>query len=252
MKRVFITFILFLLFAGHVISGETEKENTIIPLIGSKAPSFTANSTQGEFSFPIDFGKNWKILFSHPQDFTPVCTTELLELAFLTPEFKKLGVEIAVISVDNLERHNSWIKFLEDVEYKDREKQKVTFPIIEDVQGLVAKKYGMVHLPASSNRDVRGVYIIDPENVVRSIVFYPMEIGRNMNEIVRMVQALQIHDKSMVYTPANWQVGDDVIVPHRPFPLVELEANPERIKREFYSIKNQIWFKRSTKEEVNK
>ncbi len=249
MKRIVLTFT-FVLFIS-VLANSKENEN-VIPLIGSIAPSFTANSTQGKINFPEDFGKKWKILFCHPGDFTPVCTTELLEMAYLSPEFKKLGVKIAAVSIDKLETHQNWVLWLEDAEYKNRGKLKITFPLIEDQNGLVAKKYGMVHLPESSSRDVRGVYIIDPNNIIRSVIFYPMEIGRNMDEIIRSPQALQIHDELRVYTPVNWQAGDDVIVPFRPFPLAELELNPDKINREYYSIKNHVWFKRSKSQVVEK
>ncbi len=249
MKRVVLTFIAFLFITGLAVSKENEYS---IPLIGSECPSFTANSTHGKINFPQDYGKSWKILFSHPQDFTPVCTTELLEMAYLSPVFKKLDVEVVAIStVDNVEQHKKWVEFLEEVDYKERGSQKVTFPIVEDVKGLISKKFGMFHPPASSNRDVRGVYIIDPDNIVRSINFYPMEIGRNMKEIVRIVQALQQTDEYSVYTPANWEEGDDIIIPYRPFPLLELETNPERIKRDYYSLKGHIWFKRVNQLEAN-
>lgn len=250
MKRIVLTFVVFLFITGLAVSKENEFS---IPLIGSKCPSFKANSTHGEITFPKDYGKSWKILFSHPQDFTPVCTTELLEMAYLSPVFENLGVQIVAIStVDSVDRHEKWVEFLEELDYKERGQQKVSFPIVEDVNGFISKKFGMVHSPASSNRDVRGVYIIDPDNVVRSVNFYPQEIGRDTEEIVRMVQALQTYDMEHYYTPANWNPGDDVIVPYRPFPLAELETNPEKIYREYYSLKEQIWFKKMNKDLVNK
>jgi len=242
MKNLLLTTVACLLIAGLVKSEEVK-----IPLIGSKAPSFEAKTTHGQMTFPRDFGKSWKILFSHPLDFTPVCTTELLELAHLSSEFKKLNVKIAVLSVDDLERHNKWVEFLESLDYKNRGTVKIDFPLIEDTNGAVSAKYGMVHPPASSSRDVRGVYIIDPNNIVRSVNFYPMEIGRNMEEYVRTVQALQTYDENKFYTPANWEQGDDVIVPYRPFTLSELETNPEKIAKDYYSLENQIWFKKMHK-----
>ena len=217
-----------------------------IPLIGSKAPSFTAMSTQGKINFPDDYGKSWKILFSHPQDFTPVCSSELLELANMENEFDKLGTRIAVISTDNLEQHNLWIKYLEGIDYKNRGPQKIYFPIIEDSKGKVAKEYGMIHDKVSSNRDVRGVFIIDPDNVIRSVNFYPMEVGRNMNEIERILVALQKTEKEHVLTPANWKEGDDVMVPYYPYTKKQLAENP-KLADDYYTMGNRVWFKKAQK-----
>lgn len=220
-------------------------EGNKIPLIGSKAPEFSANSTNGSLTFPNDFGKSWKILFSHPADFTPVCSTELLELAYMQPEFEKLGVKVAVISTDNVEMHILWKKYLEDVNYKDRGPQSIKFPLFEDQDGNSSRKYGMLHEPISTNRDIRGVFIIDSENIVRSINFYPTQIGRNIAEIVRIVEALQTAEKSNVLTPANWNAGEDVMVPHYPYTQQELTDNPNLLN-EYYSVGNRIWFKKSS------
>ncbi|WP_347839789.1 redoxin domain-containing protein [uncultured Draconibacterium sp.] len=214
-----------------------------IPLIGSKAPKFSANSTNGKITFPNDFGKNWKILFSHPADFTPVCSSELLELAYLQPEFKKLGVEVAVISTDNVDLHKMWQAHLEELNYKNRGQLEIHYPIFEDPDGKASRLYGMLHEPVSTNRDIRGVFIIDDKNVVRSVNFYPVEVGRNMGEYVRMVEALQLSDAEQVFTPANWNEGDDVIVPHFPYTREELAANPE-LEEQYYSVGDRIWFKR--------
>jgi len=212
-----------------------------IPLIGSEAPSFKAMSTQGTLNFPKDFGNNWKILFSHPADFTPVCSTELLEMASLQPEFKKLGVKVAVISTDNVETHKLWVKYLEEVNYKNRGHVDIQFPLIEDPGATVSTKYGMLHQPTSTVRDVRGVYIIDENNIVRAINFYPVEVGRNMNEIIRTIEALQTTQESLVYTPANWEKGDDVIIPYSP--LKKGEVAMDVSKEGYYQVGNRIWFK---------
>jgi peroxiredoxin (alkyl hydroperoxide reductase subunit C) len=216
-----------------------------IPLIGSKAPSFKEVSTQGEITFPDDFGKSWKILFSHPQDFTPVCSTELLEMATLQDEFNSLGVKLAVISTDNLDQHNLWVSHLEEIKYKGNN-QKINFPLFADTNKKVSRTYGMLHEPVSTVRDVRGVFIIDPENVVRSVNFYPMQVGRNMDELVRLVQALQTVDQAKVLTPVNWNPGDDVLVPYYPYTKEQLTANPE-LKDEYYSMGNRMWFKKAEK-----
>ncbi len=213
-----------------------------IPLIGSEAPSFKAMSTQGNFVFPKDFGTNWKVLCSHPADFTPVCSTELLEMAALQPEFKKLGVKLAVISTDDVETHKLWVKYLEEVDYKDRGHLDIQFPLLEDPDASASTQYGMLHQPTSTNRDIRGVFIIDDKNIVRAINFYPVEVGRNMHEILRMVEALQTTDESFVYTPANWEKGDDVIIPYSP--LTQEEARMEVEKDGYYQVGNRIWFKK--------
>jgi peroxiredoxin (alkyl hydroperoxide reductase subunit C) len=217
-----------------------------IPLIGSKAPSFTLNSTNGEITFPDDFGKSWKILFSHPQDFTPVCTTELLDLARMQNEFKNLNIKIAVISTDNVERHNEWKASLEETNYQGKTTPKIEFPILADTKARISNTYGMVHPLVSSDKDIRGVFIIGPDNTVRAINFYPMQVGRNLNEIVRLVVAMQKVDQEMVYTPANWKNGDDVIVPHFPYTQQQLAENPD-IVNDYYNVGNRVWFKKEKK-----
>ncbi len=241
MKKLFVTFVLSVFLLGTTFSQEVK-----IPLIGSKAPSFTAESTNGELTFPENFGKSWKILFSHPQDFTPVCSTELLELAYSQKDFNKLGVKIAVISTDDVAMHKLWKTALEELDYRGRGPQKIEFPIIDDHSIMASKKYGMLHQPTSTNKDIRGVFIIDPQNIVRSINFYPMSIGRNIDEIKRIVLALQTADKLEVSTPANWTSGDDVIVPHFPYTEKDLANNPE-LKDEYYNVGNRLWFKKVKK-----
>lgn len=238
MKKLILSTVLFILCVGTV-SSQVNK----IPLIGSKAPSFTVESTKGQITFPDDFGKSWKILFSHPQDFTPVCSSELLELAYMQKEFEALGVKIAVISTNDLVLHKMWKAHLEALNYKDRGPQKIEFPLIDDHQFVVSKIYGMLHEPVSTNKDVRGVYIIDPENIVRSINFYPMQVGRNMKEIERIVEALQTSDNESVLTPANWNPGDDVMVGHYPYTDKELADNP-KLKDDYYSVGDRMWFKK--------
>ncbi len=238
MKKVVIIVIFCTMFMG-VVQSQTSQ----IPLIGSKAPSFTAATTNGDLKFPDDFGSSWKILLSHPQDFTPVCTSELLELAYMQNDFARLNVKIAVLSTDELSQHELWKKHLEELDYKGRGAQAIAFPILADYDAKISKEYGMLHEPTSTLKDVRGVFIIDPENTVRSINFYPMQIGRNMDEIIRIVEALQTSDQESVMTPANWNEGDDVIVPYFPFTKEELAAKPE-LKEDYYSVGNRLWFKK--------
>jgi peroxiredoxin 2/4 len=213
MKKRIIFAIVLLLAMGQVWS-QQKTAPPRIPLIGEDAPSFTAESTNGQITFPNDFGAKWKVLFSHPADFTPVCSSEILELAALQPEFDKLGTKIAVMSTDTLYKHVAWKKSLETLKYKGRDPVKINFPLIDDNSWSASKEYGMLHAPVSDRRDVRGVFIIDPKNKVRAIYFYPMEIGRNMDEITRTIIALQTADKQKVLTPANWKPGDDVLIPY--------------------------------------
>jgi peroxiredoxin 2/4 len=241
MKRILLT-----LTATAILLGSAVAEGNKIPLIGSKAPSFTTQSTNGKITFPESFGNDWKILFSHPQDFTPVCTSELLELAYMHENFEKLGAKLAVISTDELKIHHLWKAHIEDLDYKNRGQQKVHFPILEDNKAEASKLYGMLHEPVSTNRDIRGVFIIDANNIIRSVNFYPMEIGRNIDEILRTVIALQTADEAKVLTPANWNEGDDVLIPHFPYTAEQLENNPE-IKNNYYSVSERLWFQRGSK-----
>lgn len=185
-----------------------------IPLLGESAPSFIAESTTGTLDFPADFGSKWKILFSHPADFTPVCTSELMELAKMQQDFKDLNVRLAVISPDDLEMHKMWVNSMEDMIHKENAQVEIKFPLIDDSKLKIGWQYGMLTGSPDSWHAVRGVFIIDPQNKIRSIVFYPPNVGRNMVEIKRTVIALQTADKNTVLTPANWNPGDDVLLPY--------------------------------------
>jgi peroxiredoxin 2/4 len=242
MKKIALAFVSIAFVLGTVFA-----QNNKIPLIGSVAPSFTAETTNGTINFPNDYGKKWKILFSHPQDFTPVCSSEISELAYMQNEFKKLDTQIAIISSDNLTEHKRWKTWLESLDYKGRGPQKIEFPIIDDQSHTASIKYGMIHEPISTNKDIRGVFIIDPNNIVRSINFYPMQVGRNMQEIERILVALQTADREFVCTPANWKNGDDVIVPHYPYTDSEVAANPA-LKDQYYNVGGYMWFKKENKE----
>jgi peroxiredoxin (alkyl hydroperoxide reductase subunit C) len=215
--------------------------NFRIPLIGEDAPSFTSETTTGTINFPFDFGTNWKIIFSHPMDFTPVCSTELIELANLQGEFESLGVKIIIVSTDPLETHKQWKKALEQIDYKEYPRQKINFPIVDDSEMVVAKLYGMIHRESDNNRDVRGVFIIDPDNKIRAEFFYPMEVGRNMNEILRAVIALQTTEMHKIMTPANWINGNDVLVP---FPLKANMSEMHSASGEYYQVSWFMIFKR--------
>jgi peroxiredoxin (alkyl hydroperoxide reductase subunit C) len=204
-------------------SGVKEDRNFRVPLIGEKAPSFTAESTNGTINFPSEFGRKWKILLSHPQDFTPVCTSEILELANLQTEFDNLGVKVVVVSVDPLATHEQWKKAMEGLTYKDREPVKIKFPLVDDNSLVISKEYGMIHTASNTTKAVRGVFIIDPDNIIQAIYFYPMQVGRSTDELIRMITALQTTSASKVMTPANWKAGNDVLIP---FPPKADPANP--------------------------
>lgn len=185
-----------------------------LPLIGDSAPAFTADTTQGPISFPDDYDGKWVILFSHPADFTPVCTTEFLNFAVMAPEFKALNCELIGLSIDSTFSHIAWLRTIQEkIRYRDLGEVKVPFPVIADLSMDVATKYGMVQPNASGTQAVRAVFFIDPDAKVRAIVYYPLSNGRNMDEIKRLLIAMQTSDQHKVATPANWQPGDDVIVP---------------------------------------
>lgn len=243
MKTLFIFGTLFLLLVCNLKA--QEKINASIPMIGDDAPLFIAETTSGLLNFPADYGSKWKIIFSHPQDFTPVCTTELLTLAHMQGIFEKLNTKLAVISTDVLDQHFMWKKLLEETTYKDMKPVKIKFPIIDDSKYSISKSYGMIHSKSSSTKDVRGVFIINPENKIAAVIFYPMNIGRNMEEIHRTLLALQMAEsgKSHVLTPANWQPGDDVMVPYLPYTEKDLASNPA-LTQSYYNVGSFMWFKK--------
>jgi peroxiredoxin (alkyl hydroperoxide reductase subunit C) len=219
-----------------------EDRNFRIPLIGEKAPSFTAYSTSGEIKFPSDFGRSWKILFSHPQDFTPVCTTEILELANLQTEFEKLGAKLIAVSTDRLSTHEQWIKAMEGLAYKDRKTLKIDFPLVDDESLTISKKYGMIHPSSNTTRDVRGVFIIDPDNIIQAVYFYPMSVGRNTEELIRMVTALERTQADNVLTPANWKAGEDVMIPTIPRATA---TEDELAALGLYNLTWFMWYKKT-------
>ncbi len=191
-----------------------EEEVTRLPLIGDDAPSFKAKTTMGDISFPEDYKGKWVILFSHPADFTPVCTTEFMTFASMQEDFRKLNTELIGLSIDSLYAHIAWLRTIkEKIEFKGMKDVEVLFPVIEDLKMDVSEKFGMVQPNASTTQAVRAVFIMDPQAKVRSILYYPLSTGRNMDEIKRMIIAMQKSDKEQIATPANWQPGDDVIVP---------------------------------------
>jgi alkyl hydroperoxide reductase subunit AhpC len=175
--------------------------------LGSTAPDFSADTTEGPIKFHDWIGKSWAVMFSHPKDFTPVCTTELGYVAKIKPEFDKRGVKVIALSVDPVDSHKKWIGDIEETQ-----KTKMNFPIIGDTDSKVSNLYGMIHPEAAATITVRSVYIIDPQKKVRATIQYPPSTGRDFNEILRVIDSLQLTDNYKVSTPANWKDGDDVVI----------------------------------------
>lgn len=239
MKKTLAISAFLLMLAGMIHAQQTEEIR--IPLIGETAPSFKAESTHGPINFPEDYFSRWVVLFSHPADFTPVCSTEILELAALSDEFKKLNTQILVMSTDSRNSHIEWVNSLEEIKYKGREPKEIDFPLISDQSLQISKKYGMIHPNSSSTRDVRGAFIIDPNDKIRAIFFYPMSTGRNIDEILRTLQALQLTDKQNIFTPANWQPGQDVLLP-APATKEDAARLAEKWDPKLSSLAWYIWF----------
>ncbi|MEO0229802.1 MAG: peroxiredoxin [candidate division WOR-3 bacterium] len=182
-----------------------------LPLIGEKVPAFKAKTTHGMISFPEDYAGKWVVLFSHPADFTPVCTTEFVAFQKRYDEFKKLNTELIGLSIDQVFSHIKWVEWI-----KEKLGIEIKFPVIADDRGQIAELLGMIH-PAKGSNTVRAVFIIDPNGILRAILYYPQELGRNMDEILRMIKGLQLSDEKKVALPANWPnnelIGDEVIIP---------------------------------------
>lgn len=197
-----------------------EQEQAGLPRLGEPAPQFEAVTTQGPLKLE-DFKGSWLILFSHPADFTPVCTTEFMAFAEIYPELKKRNTELLGLSVDSVSSHIAWIRNVEE-----KTGVKIPFPIVADLNKDVARKYGMIMPGQSKTEAVRAVFVIDPDQKLRAMVYYPLTTGRNMNEFLRLIDALQITDKHHVATPANWKQGEPVVVP----PPNTTEMAEERVK----------------------
>ncbi|MGI6249970.1 MAG: peroxiredoxin [Anaerolineaceae bacterium] len=189
-------------------------EFTNLPRIGDPAPAFEAVTTQGTVNFPKDYVGKWVILFSHPADFTPVCTSEFITFASMQEQFNLINTELIGLSVDGLYSHIAWLRTIgEKIDWKGHKNVEVTFPLIEDITMNVAKKYGMISPNESSTKAVRAVFVVDPKGIIRAMIYYPLSTGRNFDELYRLVQALQTADAFGVATPADWRPGDEVIVP---------------------------------------
>ncbi len=188
-----------------------EETRVGIPLLGEKIPSIEVQTTHGKKKIPDDYAGKWFVLFSHPADFTPVCTTEFVAFAKRYDEFQKLNCDLIGLSIDQVFSHIKWVEWI-----KDKLNEKIPFPVIADDTGRVASRLGMVH-PGKGSNTVRAVFIVDANGVIRTMLYYPQEVGRNMDEILRTVRALQTSDTNKVAVPANWPnnelISDGVIIP---------------------------------------
>ena len=205
---------------------EESQQEIRLPRLGEPAPDFEAPTTHGTIRLE-DYKGSWLVLFSHPADFTPVCTTEFMAFAEIYDELQKRGVELLGISVDSITSHIAWVRNVEE-----KAGVKIPFPIIADLNKEVAERFGMVHPGQSKTETVRCVFVIDPNQIVRAMIYYPLTTGRNMAEILRLIDALQTTDEHKVATPANWKPGDMVIVP----PPNTQEMAEERLKQGYECI----------------
>ncbi len=201
-----------------------EKEG--MPLIGDKFPKLEVTTTHGEISLPEKFKGDWFVLFSHPADFTPVCTTEFFAFQKRYDEFKELDTELIGLSIDQVFSHIKWTEWIEE-----NLEEEIKFPIIADDTGKVAKKLGLIH-PGAGASTVRAVFIVDPKSTIRAILYYPAELGRNMDEILRMIKGFQKGEEKNAAIPANWPeneiIGDRIITP----PASNMDSIKEREKSE--------------------
>ena len=208
-----------------------------LPLIGDVAPSFVANTTNGQIKFPEHYRGHWAILFSHPMDFTPVCTSEFMSFQSMIKDFQNLDTEIIGLSVGAISSHLAWFRSIhDDINFNGWKNVNITFPVIEDIDLHVSKLYGMIHPNVSDTKTVRAVFIIDPKSIIRTILYYPQTTGRNMIEIKRILTALQTADAFGVSTPADWVPGLPVI---EPSPKTTFDMN-KRLKSKNQNV--QSWF----------
>ena len=210
-----------------------------LPRIGEVAPPFEAETTQGKIHFPADYRGKWVIFFSHPADFTPVCTTEFMTFASMQGEFHQLNCELLGLSIDSTFSHIAWLRTIrEKVTFRNLSDIEITFPVISDLTMEISRAYGMLQPAASTTQAVRAVFFIDPESKVRALLYYPLSNGRNFQEIKRLLVAMQTTDKHGIATPADWQPGEEVIVP----PPGSCGAAKERVESKDPTIRCVDWF----------
>ena len=218
---------------------EENTEVIAMPRIGDPAPKFKAVTTQGEINFPKDYKGNWVILFSHPADFTPVCTSEFMTFATMEKQFAKANCKLVGLSIDGLYSHIAWLRTIkEKIEYKGMKDVEVKFPLIEDITMEVARLYGMIQPNEDNTKAVRAVFFIDPKGIIRTIIYYPLSLGRNFDELYRVIIALQAADEFGIATPADWRPGDDVIVP----PAGSCGSAKDRMDGKDEGVECKDWF----------
>ena len=232
MKKIYSLLLTFMI--GLTVFGQ-------MPMLGDKAPEFEAQSTTGDISFPGDFYGKWKILFSHPADFTPVCSTEIIELSFLQEEFESRNTKLVILSTDGLNSHLEWVKSLESIDYKNMGEIKIEFPLVSDVGLDISKKYGMIHPNNNSTKDVRAVFIINPEDKISAIFYYPDNVGRNIDEILRTLIALQEVYTNKKLVPANWLEGEKLLLNS---PSSKEEAKKMESKKNLSSLTWYLWYEK--------
>jgi peroxiredoxin (alkyl hydroperoxide reductase subunit C) len=229
---------------------ELNQEYLPMPRIGDKAPAFEASTTQGRVNFPADFAGSWTILFSHPSDFTPICTSEFVVFASMQEKFAEANCKLLGLSIDGLNSHIAWLRTIrERIEFNGIKNADVKFPLIDDISMSIAKKYGMIMPGQSETKAVRAVFFIDPKGIIRAIIYYPMSLGRNFDELYRVILALQTTDEFGYSTPADWRPGSDVMVS----PPVNTTDAEKRVKEEGYVCQDWFFcFKKLDKETILK
>lgn len=221
------------------ITDTTEQEIPTTVRLGDPAPAFHAVTTQGSINFPDDYAGKWVILFSHPADFTPVCTSEFMTFATMKDEFAAYNTELVGLSVDGLYSHIAWLRTIkEKIEFRDMKNVDVTFPLIEDISMNVASKYGMIMPGESTTQAVRSVFVIDPAGMIRTVLQYPLSLGRNFDELLRIVKGLQTADHFGAAMPADWRPGERVIVP----PAGTQGAAEDRMSGQVDGVECEDWF----------
>ena len=219
-----------------------ENETNTMPRIGDPAPAFRAATTQGTLNFPIDYSGRWIILFSPPADFTPVCTSEFMTFGKMQQEFEELNCQLVGLSVDGLSSHIAWLRTIQDrIHFRDMDNIEIRFPLIDDVSMNVSRLYGMIQPGESETKAVRAVFFIDPKGVIRTIIYYPLALGRNFEELKRVLVGLQTVDAFNVALPADWRPGDEVIDPN-PGNMKGVEARWQKAQQPGSDLKCYDWF----------
>ena len=213
---------------------EDTTDNTTMPLIGDSAPEFHAQTTNGPIHFPNDYVGKWIIFFSHPSDFTPVCTSEFIRFQELLSQFNEMNTDLVALSIGAIPSHLAWIHAISEMDGG----AKITFPIIADMDTEIARAYGMIHDSASDTHAVRAVFVIDPHGIIRTILYYPAILGRNFTEIMRIVVGLQTADAFKVAIPADWVPGEHVLI-SAPQTTREMERTERGRDRR---IDSRAWF----------